>query len=87
MFGKSDSLRRSLKYRAQCFYNFIHSALVVEVDGDIHDQQQEEDERREKVLSALGPRIVRFRNDEVMKSLSAVVGKISKLIGKQKSDS
>jgi very-short-patch-repair endonuclease len=30
------------------------SALVVEVDGDIHDLQQEEDERRERVLSGLG---------------------------------
>ena len=52
------------------------STLVVEVDGDIHDLQKEEDERREKVLSALGLRIVRFRNDEVMKNLSAVVGQI-----------
>ena len=32
------------------------SALVVEVDGDIHDLQQEEDARREKALSALGLR-------------------------------
>jgi len=32
------------------------SALVVEVDGDVHDLQQEEDARREKVLSALGLR-------------------------------
>ena len=30
------------------------AALVVEVDGDVHDLQEEEDERREKVLSALG---------------------------------
>ena len=30
------------------------AALVVEVDGDIHDLQQEEDARREKVLSELG---------------------------------
>jgi very-short-patch-repair endonuclease len=43
-------------------------ALVVEVDGDIHDLQQEEDARREKALSALRLRVVRFRNDEVMKS-------------------
>jgi very-short-patch-repair endonuclease len=28
------------------------SALVIEVDGDIHNLQKEEDERREKVLSA-----------------------------------
>jgi len=50
--------------------------LVVEVDGDVHDLQQEEDARREKALSALGLKIVRFKNDEILKDLSAVVGKI-----------
>jgi len=50
------------------------------VDGDIHDLQQEEDARREKVLREMGLRIVRFRNDEVMKNLSAVVGKIRRRI-------
>ncbi|RJP52661.1 MAG: endonuclease domain-containing protein [Anaerolineaceae bacterium] len=54
------------------------AALVVEVDGDIHDLQPEEDARREKVLSALGLRIVRFRNDEVVRNLSAVVRRIRK---------
>ena len=62
---------------------YCHQAsLVVEVDGDIHDLQKEEDERREKVLSALGLRIVRFGNDEVIRELSAVVGKIRELIQK-----
>jgi very-short-patch-repair endonuclease len=62
---------------------YCHQAgLVIEVDGDIHDLQKEEDERREKVLSALGLRVVRFRNDEVLRGLSAVVGKITKLIEK-----
>jgi very-short-patch-repair endonuclease len=56
------------------------SALVIEVDGDVHDLQKEEDERREKVLSTLGLRVVRFRNDEVMRDLSAVVGKIKELL-------
>ena len=56
------------------------AALVVEVDGDIHDLQQEEDARREKVLSEMGLRIVRFRNEEVMKNLSAVLIKIHELI-------
>lgn len=55
------------------------SALVVEVDGDIHDLQQEEDARREKALRELGLKIVRFKNDEVLKNLSAVVGKIKEL--------
>ena len=60
---------------------YCHKAgLVVEVDGDIHDLQQAEDARREKVLKEMGLRIVRFRNDAVMKNLSAVVGKISELV-------
>ena len=56
------------------------AALVVEVDGDIHDLQQEEDARRERVLHEMGLRIVRFGNDEVVRSLSAVVGEIRELI-------
>jgi very-short-patch-repair endonuclease len=60
---------------------YCHQAgLVVEVDGDIHDLQKEENERREKVLSALGLRVVRFGNDEVGRDLSAVVGKIKDLL-------
>jgi very-short-patch-repair endonuclease len=54
-------------------------ALVVEVDGDVHDLQKEEDAKREKVLSAMGLRIVRFGNDEVVRDLSAVVGRIKEL--------
>lgn len=62
---------------------YCHSAgLVIEVDGDIHDLQKEEDKRREMVLTELGLKIVRFRNDEIVRNLSAVVGKITKLIEK-----
>jgi len=36
---------------------YCHKAgLVVEVDGDVHDLQQEEDARREKVLREMGLR-------------------------------
>jgi very-short-patch-repair endonuclease len=56
------------------------AALVVEVDGDIHDLQQEEDARREKVLKDIGLTIVRFRNEDVIKDLLMVVGKIRNLI-------
>ena len=58
------------------------SALVVEVDGDIHDLQQEEDRRREKALHELGLKIVRFGNDEVVKDAerSTVVDKIREKI-------
>jgi len=56
------------------------AALVVEVDGDIHDLQQEEDARRQKVLSEMGLRIVRFENDEILRDLSTVVEKIKVLV-------
>ena len=39
-------------------------------------EQKENDVRRDKALSDLGLRIVRFKNDEVLKNLSMVVGKI-----------
>ena len=55
---------------------------VVEMDGDIHDLQQEEDVKREKVLHGIGLRIVRFRNDELLgdASRSAVVERIKELL-------
>jgi len=60
---------------------YCHKAsLVIEVDGDIHDLQREEDARREKVLSDLGLRVIRFRNDEVTRDLSDVVGRIKDFI-------
>ena len=60
---------------------YCHRArLVVEVDGDVHDLQKEEDKRREKVLSTLGLRVVRFGDDEIVRNLSAVMGKIKELL-------
>ncbi|MCA1899070.1 MAG: DUF559 domain-containing protein [Chloroflexi bacterium] len=56
------------------------AALVVEVDGDVHDLQKAEDERREKVLSEMGLRMVRFRNDEVMGKLPSVVEQVKAII-------
>ncbi len=58
------------------------SALVVEVDGDVHEEieQKENDIKRDKALNELGLKIVRFKNDEVLKNLSQVVGKIKELV-------
>ena len=60
---------------------YCHKAgLVIEVDGDVHDLQKEEDERREKMLTEMGLKIVRFGNDEVVRGLSAVVGMIKETV-------
>lgn len=61
-------------YNRRCVDFYCHkAALVIEVDGDIHDLQQEEDARREMVLREIGLRIVRFRNEEVMKNLICIL--------------
>ena len=60
---------------------YCHRAtLVIEIDGDIHDLQQEEDTRRENVLSEMGLTIVRFRNEDVITDLPTVVERIRSLI-------
>jgi very-short-patch-repair endonuclease len=60
---------------------YCHKAgLVVEVDGDIHDLQKEEDARRDKALNELGLQIVRFKNEEVAKNLSHVVEQIREIV-------
>jgi very-short-patch-repair endonuclease len=41
-----------------------------------------EDARREKVLTEMGRRMVRFRNDEVVRNPPLVIGKIKELITK-----
>jgi very-short-patch-repair endonuclease len=60
---------------------YCHKAtLVVEVDGDIHDLQQDEDARREKVLNEMGLKTIRFRNEEILRNLPIVVRKIKELV-------
>jgi len=51
--------------------------LVVEVDGDIHDLQQEYDAERSSYLIARGFRVLRVTNDDVKKNLVTVLQKIS----------
>jgi very-short-patch-repair endonuclease len=60
---------------------YCHKAgLVIELDGDVHDLQQEEDARQEKVLSEMELKIVRFRNEEVVMDFSALVSKLRGLV-------
>ena len=57
------------------FYCHQHE-LIVEVDGDIHEFQQESDAEREEYLISLGFRIIRFTNEEITKNLKGVLQKI-----------
>lgn len=50
--------------------------LGVELDGGVHDHQRERDAEREAVLAAGGYRVIRFRNEEVLTDLPAVLARI-----------
>ena len=58
---------------------YCHSkALVVEVDGDIHDEQKAYDSERDNSLIARGFGVLRFTNEEVKDDLATVLQKIIK---------
>ena len=50
--------------------------LVVEIDGDIHDLQQEQDEQRTRQFEEFGYQVIRFRNEEVETRLGLVLTRI-----------
>jgi very-short-patch-repair endonuclease len=56
--------------------------LLIELDGDSHYQEdsQEYDAVRDQFMHSLGIVVLRFRNDEVMQELNAVIGKIVDVI-------
>jgi very-short-patch-repair endonuclease len=53
--------------------------LVIEVDGLIHEFQEEEDQHREEILKSLGLTILRIKNEEV-KDIRSVLEKIKVFI-------
>ncbi len=54
--------------------------LVVEVDGGIHDQQLEQDAARTAILEGYGYHLIRFRNEQILTNLPAVLARIAKAV-------
>lgn len=50
--------------------------LVVEVDGGVHDHQQEYDRERDRILRSLGFRVLRVKSTEVEGDIKAVLRRI-----------
>lgn len=59
------------------FYN-PYTLMAIEVDGGIHDtsEQKAKDELKDSVLRHFGIRVVRVRNEEVLRSPTAVFRRI-----------
>ncbi len=56
------------------------AALVIEVDGPIHENQQDADAERETILKARGLTILRFTNRQVMNDMTAVLSRIREVL-------
>ena len=63
---------------------YCHSAsLIIEVDGEIHREQQAYDARRDKILENMGLRVLRYSNEDVLQGLPKVLIQLKELLGKQ----
>ena len=54
------------------------AALVIEVDGEIHQTQQEYDRERTERIRDYGIEVIRFQNKEIFQQLPQVLEKIDK---------
>ncbi len=72
-----------LSFRRQfCLGQFIvdfycsKAKLVIEVDGEIHQYQVEEDKVRQEYLESLGLKVLRFQNNSIFSAIEEVMEKI-----------
>jgi len=58
----------------QFILDFYSSKLLldIEVDGDIHNKQQNRDIGRNQILNNIGIKTIRYNNDEIIKKLDKV---------------
>ncbi len=81
-----DRQLRGIKFRRQYaverfIFDFYCPAarLIIELDGSVHDEptQRERDHARTAALEARNYRVIRFRNEEVLADLPAVLARIA----------
>ena len=55
--------------------------LVIEVDGGVHENQQEYDKERDEFMKSQGLKVLRFKNEEIEKDIHQAMQKITKNLG------
>ena len=58
--------------------------LVIELDGGIHESRHEEDSARQARFHALGFKVLRFANEEVIRDIEAVLAPIRNYLNRRK---
>jgi very-short-patch-repair endonuclease len=70
------------KYKFRCqhpIYRYIldfychEKRLAIEIDGNIHNSQQEYDKYRDEFLNSIGIRTLRLRNEDVLNNIEKVI--------------
>lgn len=54
--------------------------LIIELDGEVHNNQKEYDAIRDKFMNEFGMKVLRFQNDEVRHDLNEVLREIEKAL-------
>jgi very-short-patch-repair endonuclease len=63
---------------------FCHECrLAIQLDGPIHNKQEEQDKYREHIVMHMGICILRFANDEVLHNPERVLSELEKRIGQE----
>jgi very-short-patch-repair endonuclease len=71
------SLSPSADHRSYIVDFYCHqAALVIEVDGSVHQEQQDYDHQRQRDLQSLGLHVIRFSNTDVNQNLEGVLEEI-----------
>ena len=58
------------------------ASVVIEIDGPIHETQEDYDLKRDNILGQRGLKVLRFTNDEVRVGLDDVISRIAVACGK-----
>ncbi len=58
----------------------LDKGIIIEVDGEIHNKQKEEDAIRTSMLEHYGYTVIRFTNEEILTNLPEVISSIKKQI-------
>jgi very-short-patch-repair endonuclease len=73
-----SSIKGSIYYIPD-FYCAEHK-LVIEADGPIHLLKKDYDQNRDEVLTAMGLRILRFKNEDIINSTELVLSNIAEYL-------
>ena len=62
---------------------YCHAAgVIVELDGGIHNTQQDADAARQHILTGMGYRVLRFSNEALVDNMDSVLDQIANFCGK-----